>query len=461
MKPKKNQQSTLTSRNRLVQKNIFPILIGSLLLSGILIYMQVSDTTSNDRVSNGLVVLYDFEEGSGTTVNDVSGNGPPLNLTISDSDDATWIDGGGISINASTIISSSSAASKINTAVQASSSITLEVWVKCANTTQDGPARILTFSKNTGKRNFTLGQEDDDYRVRLTTSSTNTNGLPEFASSNNTVNTSSIQHIVYTLDASGNEKFYINGALDETGTRSGHLHDWDGSWDLAIGNEMTNNRSWLGEIYLAAVYDRSLSATEVNQNYQHGLENIEEFAAVAPSLPGGTASGWSTDTESTSYEVELIGRGISEESEGGGEGAENGNTFSLTIPNPENVSHIMVETIVKGGTPDISYTTALGTVTAGYIGVPKAGSSSGNNFKVYRSILKGAPTVSSVTMETSQINKTYSMTATIFRTGTGITETSTGIYVQEYFIRNSATYQFTIPAAPQTGISPYTFRYRR
>ncbi len=41
-------------------------------------------TQGTGRITDGLVVLYTFEGGSGTTVTDVSGVGTPLNLTISD-----------------------------------------------------------------------------------------------------------------------------------------------------------------------------------------------------------------------------------------------------------------------------------------------------------------------------------------------------------------------------------------
>jgi hypothetical protein len=40
---------------------------------------------------------------------------------------------------------------------------------------------------------------------------------------------------------------------------------------LAIGNELTNNRPWLGEVFLIAIYNRALSATEVQQNFGAGF----------------------------------------------------------------------------------------------------------------------------------------------------------------------------------------------
>jgi len=60
--------------------------------------------------------------------------------------------------------------------------ITIEVWIKPANTTQAGPARIVTVSKDPGQRNFTLGQKGSAYEVRLRTTSTSPNGEPSLSS---------------------------------------------------------------------------------------------------------------------------------------------------------------------------------------------------------------------------------------------------------------------------------------
>jgi hypothetical protein len=47
--------------------------------------------------------------------------------------------------------------------------ITIEAWVMPADDIQDGPARIVSLSADTGNRNFTLGQTTDYYDARLRT----------------------------------------------------------------------------------------------------------------------------------------------------------------------------------------------------------------------------------------------------------------------------------------------------
>ena len=71
-----------------------------------------------DRVTQGLRVLYTFQDGSGKTVHDVSNVGNPLNLTLENEGAATWMPEGGLSINSPAIISSAGAASKVTEAAR-------------------------------------------------------------------------------------------------------------------------------------------------------------------------------------------------------------------------------------------------------------------------------------------------------------------------------------------------------
>jgi hypothetical protein len=230
----------------------------------------VADNCSTTRTRSGLVALYDFKEGSGNKVYDRSGYGAPLNLTIGNTAVTQWESNScGLSVNDCVLIKSDNPATKIATAVAQTNALTLEVWVKASNLTQTGPARIFTYSENTGARNFTLGQDGGRYIARLKTSQTTGNGLPTVGA-NGTVSTT-LQHVVYTFSPDGKEKMYINGVLKYEGTRTGQLNNWQAHCYLAIANELTGDRPWLGKIYLAAIYNRTLSVQEVGQNYTAGV----------------------------------------------------------------------------------------------------------------------------------------------------------------------------------------------
>jgi hypothetical protein len=222
------------------------------------------------RVTPGPLVLYTFEEGSGTTVRDVSGVEPALDLTVGNEAAVDWMPGGGLSINSSTIVASAGAATKIINACKGSNEISIEAWVKPANATQGphSPVRIVTLSNGASDRNFTLGQNASAYDVRLRTTATDDNGIPSLTAG--TVNTDELSHVVYTRDtSSGVARFYVNGV--EVGSRSditGDFSNWGDDFRFALANEFGVNRTWLGELHLVAIYSRALSPAEVIQNFE-------------------------------------------------------------------------------------------------------------------------------------------------------------------------------------------------
>lgn len=124
------------------------------------------------------LVLYTFREGRGEIVHDTAGKGEPLNLTIEDPDAVSWLPEGGLTVTAKTLMASSGPATKIIQAIKSSGALSLETWIKPANTTQSGPARIVTLSQDPSHRNFTLGQGGTAYEMRFRTTATSPNGEP-------------------------------------------------------------------------------------------------------------------------------------------------------------------------------------------------------------------------------------------------------------------------------------------
>ena len=156
-------------------------------------------------------------------------------------------------------------------AVKASNALTIEAWAKPANNTQAGPARIVTLSNGSLNRNFTLGQQNATYAVRVRTNDAGVtnNGIPTIETG--TVQTNLAQHIVYTWDNSnGVEKVYQDGVEVYSGTRAGNTSNWSDTYKLAIGNEFGGGRGWLGEIYTLAIYDKAFASSEVTNNYNEG-----------------------------------------------------------------------------------------------------------------------------------------------------------------------------------------------
>ena len=220
------------------------------------------------RVTDDVIVLYEFEEESGPVVHDTSGFGTPLDLEIRDLGNTSWGDGA-LSFNSRTIAKSDGAATKVIEAMQLTDEITIEGWFKPANTSQDGPARIVTLSRNPSHRNFTLGQEDDFYDTRLRTTSTSRNGTPSLSTPPGSL-TTDLTHVVYTRDHYGATKTYIDGVLVAEGSAVSTFNNWDTEMMLGLANEITRNRTWLGEMHLVALYNRALDPDEVERNFNAG-----------------------------------------------------------------------------------------------------------------------------------------------------------------------------------------------
>jgi hypothetical protein len=132
----------------------------------------------HDETPASAIALYDFQQGQGGTIKDISNAGKPLNLKVNNTGAVTWLSTGGLRINAPVLISSSEPATKVSDAVRKSHEITIEAWVKPSSVSQAGPARIVTVSSDPGQRNFTLGQKGGAYEMRFRTTSTSRNGEP-------------------------------------------------------------------------------------------------------------------------------------------------------------------------------------------------------------------------------------------------------------------------------------------
>ena len=149
---------------------------------------------------------------SGSIVKDRSGVGEPIDLKITNPDSVRRMEGS-LEILEETLIRSPKPASRIIESIRISGEITIEAWLRPANISQKGPARIVSLSRNGSERNFTLGQDGEKYDVRLRTTRTSSNGIPS-VSTINKILTPELTHVVYTRDRTGRTRIYINGEMN-------------------------------------------------------------------------------------------------------------------------------------------------------------------------------------------------------------------------------------------------------
>jgi len=234
--------------------------------------------TIGDRVSDGLVAYYPLLLGAGDAVVD---RGPaPGRLDLRTSGAVRWLDGrNGIALDSSP--ESPAAVQRRNAdslrdALVAAGAFSVEVWVRGAAIEQGGPARIVTLSPNPWQRNFMLGIEGDDVRVRLRTTETDENGTPDIRFRDAV--SSELEHYVVTFSG-GTVALYRNGQLFGAEQRGGDLSNWEPDYSLLFGNEVDGERPWIGELYTVAIYNRGLTDEEITRNFEAGSN---------PAVGGGT-----------------------------------------------------------------------------------------------------------------------------------------------------------------------------
>lgn len=260
------------------------------------------------RVENNIIAKYEFKTGSGDFAYDTSGVDPALDLRISG--DAAFLDGGvwglrfydddgSLNPDNGRAQGSTDASKKLHRRITFTGEYTIEAWVAPANVTQEGPARIVSYSGGGDIRNFTLGQTLYNYDFLNRSSETNLNGQPMVSTPNaDEVLQATLQHVAVTYSILDGRKIYVNGELitqedvGEDGAAS--LAGWDDTFALILGTETSGFDPWLGTIRFLGIHNRALTLDSVVANYDAGVG--ETFfmlfrvtdSLIEGSIPAGT-----------------------------------------------------------------------------------------------------------------------------------------------------------------------------
>jgi hypothetical protein len=242
-----------------------------LVLSKALALYDGTVASGGSRHDSALIALYEFKTGTGTVAYDTSGVEPSLNLTLAG--DVTWVGGWGVDVKSGKLQGQTSSSRKLHDLIKGSGEYSIEAWVAPANVVQEN-AYIVGYSGGTTARNFTLGQTMYDYDFFHRSSTTGANGTPELSTpSADEVLQATLQHVVATYDPVAGRKLYVNGALVSTADQQagGTLADWNDTFALVLGNEVSGDRKWQGVLRLVAIHNRALTSGQVAQNFDAGV----------------------------------------------------------------------------------------------------------------------------------------------------------------------------------------------
>ncbi|WP_228768345.1 LamG domain-containing protein [Shewanella sp. TC10] len=227
--------------------------------------------SSGGRFETDVIALYQFKTGEGATAYDTSGIAPEANLSLTG--DVEWLGSWGLSFTNGKAQASTANSKKLHDLITSTGEFSIEAWVTPNNVTQEGPARIITYSAGDDARNFTLGQTQYNYDFMLRTESSSVNGEPALSTPDaDEVLQATLQHVVLTYNATEGRRIYINGNLIEVVDEDiAPLASWDDSFALILGREASNQHVWQGDIRLLAIYNRVLEQEQISQNYDVGV----------------------------------------------------------------------------------------------------------------------------------------------------------------------------------------------
>lgn len=208
-------------------------------------------------INNGLVFLLDAADqnsypGSGTVWYDESGN--EINGTLVNSPTFSTTNGGNFSFNGSSTHVTVPENSVFNTQTPS-----VEVWIKTNNTNQNG----FWFEKGNVNTQYALFQEGTNITWRHTT---NVSSLTAPAASY--INTSNYAQVVGTYTA-GDRRIYVNGVQVASDTLNYTIPTNANGCSIGVYGGLNGSRGYYynGNIAIVKVYNKSLSALEVLQNY--------------------------------------------------------------------------------------------------------------------------------------------------------------------------------------------------
>lgn len=214
-------------------------------------------------MSTGLVGEWLFDEGSGSTAYDTSGNGNHGTITGATYTTDVVMDARGVATNRLVTTPESIASMRFNgtsTLVNCGAdfigtgAFSGGGWVYAARVGEGSAGRIFD---NGG---LVLRRFDEQFQFSSDAGST-------YALSASRVTLAQWYHVFVVRDASGNTQFYINGLPSGSPSSSGT--PVAATTNLIIGNNSGSGRTWNGNLYKIQFFDRELTAQEVKSIYDN------------------------------------------------------------------------------------------------------------------------------------------------------------------------------------------------
>jgi hypothetical protein len=265
----------------------------ALVVSKAVTLTQGTVASGANRYDADTIAKYMFSEGAGSTMAyDTSGIDPSADLTLTGhyQFDGSW----GLIFLAGGAKAQSTvqASSKLNTLIQATGEFSIEAWVAPA-VVATKLSDIVSYSGGDTLRNVTLAQTNQDYDFSLRSSNSDLNGAPMQQTPDAAMALqASLQHVVLTYDPVNGRQIFVNGVNQKIADpqKGGTISNWDSTFALVLGSEVSGDNAFQGEIKFLAIHSRALSASQVLQNFNAGVGQRYYLLFNVSNVPGVNVS---------------------------------------------------------------------------------------------------------------------------------------------------------------------------
>jgi hypothetical protein len=238
-------------------------------------------------LAEGLMAVWQFNDGAGNTITDSAGIDPPINITITDTSDIFW-GNGFLDVGSKTEMLHYGDAGRIANDCNETDEFTAVVWMRPEDVVNiEGPARLINMSQSgasTSVRNFMVGQgwwstnPNDVVRWRVRSTDSDYDGYIDQGTEAGVISSGNIHHIVATRSSGGKADLYVDNTLrSTTEVFEGEL-DFSGEYVVTMASEFEdgNTRSWIGRLYKIALYNKYFTAADVDEDFNLGVSGDEE-----------------------------------------------------------------------------------------------------------------------------------------------------------------------------------------
>ncbi len=268
----------MTARITAFADGILPTAIDPLLVTSKALTLGEGIIASGgNRHETDQFAIWEFKTGTGLTAFDTSGLDPAINLSLIGS--VNWVGGYGLEFTGGRAQADTINSDKLFTYIQTTGEYAIEAWVIPSNVSQQD-TNIISYSGGDTARNFTLGQTLYNYEAfnRIDAIPPAPNGDPFLTTGENgeEIAQASLQHVVLNYDPfNGGRSVYVNGQLvavtDPVAAPTTISNVWDDTFAFILGNEISGNRAWMGQVKMIAMHNRALTPAQITQNFDVGV----------------------------------------------------------------------------------------------------------------------------------------------------------------------------------------------